>query len=261
MQILNQGVIVPVVTPRNQTEILNVLDYLKKGGVKTIFLLGTTGEAAKISLKDKLKLIHLVSDYLKDDMQWLVGISTPNIKQSAELMQVAYEAGATASFVSPLMMGQDIMSVVHTLLKTCPGNLFLYNYPALTKEEFIPIADIEKLLNEPRILGIKDSSADFDYFKQLVALKKQQPHFKVYYGAEKNLSEAFLLDIDGFVCGTGNVAPELAIKLWEEKENGPWQAWYQIKEQTKKKDPSYILALKAALRKRGVISDDCGLKE
>lgn len=255
MSILPQGVIVPIITPSIHLEILNVIDHLRRGGVKTIFLLGTTGEALHINHKDKLQLIRTVADNLPEDMQFLVGVSSPLIDQSIELMQTAVQAGAVASVISPLIVGEDVLQIIHTLLQSSQGPLFLYNFPMLTQGKFIALTDIQTLLKEPRILGIKDSSADLTYFEQLLAFKNQHPHFKVYYGPENNLATALKMNIDGFVPGTGNLAPQLAVHLWQEKEKGPWDEWLEIKEKINKTDQNYIHALKKCLKQDGIISD------
>ncbi len=254
MQSLPPGVIVPIITPYHQPDIFRVIDHLKQGGIRAIFLLGTTGEALQIQHQAKLALIRDVADYVKDDMQLLVGISTTELKQAIELMQTAYEVGAVASVISPLVVGDDVMAIVHTLLEAAPGSLMLYNYPAISRNLFIPLAAIQQWCHEKRILGIKDSSGDLVYFQQLLDCKIQHPHFKVYFGPEKQLQQVIQLPIDGFVPGTGNLAPALAARLWLEKASGPWQAWNATKQAIIEAGPSYIQGLKMMMQQRGLIS-------
>lgn len=255
MQSLPQGVIVPIITPFKQHEIFNVIDHLRQGGVRAIFLLGTTGEALQLKHQDKLTLIRSVAGYLPNDMQLLVGISSSKMEESIELMQAADQAGAIAAVISPLVVGNDVLQIVHTLLQACPASLFLYNYPAIARDRFIPISDILQLCTEPRMLGIKDSSGDLGYFKQLLACKSKHPAFKVYYGPEKQLQEAIQLPIDGFVPGTGNLVPDLAVRIWQEKENGPWQAFEAAKQQIIMTDKHYIQGIKMLMQQQGRISN------
>lgn len=250
-----QGVIVPIITPYQQQDIFRVIDHLRQGGVRAIFLLGTTGEALQIRHADKLKLIHDVAAFIADDMQLLVGISSADMAQVIELKQAAHEARAIAAVISPLIVGDDVVQVVHTVLEAAPGPLFLYNYPAISRDLFIPITAIEDLCHDHSILGIKDSSGDLNYFHQLLACKARYPDFKVYFGPERQLQQVMQLPIDGFVPGTGNLAPALATRLWLEKEHGPWQAWNETKQQIIDTDTHYIHGLKILMQQRGLISD------
>lgn len=253
---LQNGVIVPVITPYHQQEIFRVLDHLKTGGVQSVFLFGTTGEALQLSHQDKLRLMPEVARYLNGSMSLLIGISSPSMDETIELMQAAHAVRAAAAVISPLIVGEDVLKVVHTLLQTCEGELFLYNYPALTRQQFIPLSAISEWVREPRILGIKDSSGDLDYFQQLMALKAQHPSFRVYYGPEQQLRKVIQWPIDGFVPGTGNLEPALACRLWREKENAPWQDWEATKAQILKTNPLYIQGLKTMLLQRGIICSD-----
>lgn len=257
---MNQGVIVPIITPHILDDIFPVIDHLKSNGVKTIFLFGTTGESLYIPHETKIQLIKSVTKYLAKDthspMQLLVGISSDTIFKTLDLMRLAHECGAYASVISPLMIDHDALFVVHTLLQNAPGNLVLYNFPAMTNDLFIDIREVSALVLENRILGIKDSSGDKDYFNSLLKTRENHPDFKIYSGPEHNLPETLKLNIDGFVPSTGNVCPDLACRIWAEKENGPWTEWLGVKEQIKNQNPNYILAIKQLLKAKNIIRDE-----
>lgn len=255
-QNLRSGPIVPIITPYRQHEIFSVIDHLKKGGITSIFLFGTTGEALQLPHQDKLKLMREVAEYVKDDMQLLIGISSPRMEESIELMQAAEETSAAASVILPLIISDDVQHVIHTLLQNGRGKIFLYNLPKLTRDKSIPVADIYPLLSEERILGIKDSSANMDYFKQLMTCRERNPDFKMYYGSEDGLRAAMPLGIDGFVPGSGNFAPQLAARLWQERENGPWDEWEAIRRTIRSHDSNFIFGLKKLMQQEKIISDE-----
>lgn len=256
---LHRGVIVPIITPYHLSEIFALIDHIKQGGVTTIFLLGTTGEALKVPHLEKIKLIGLVNEYLTknndDHIQLLVGITSRDMHECIELMKIAHQAGAFASVISPLVVDKDATLVVETLLKNGPGDILLYNYPTISNGQFIPIQAIKTLLSEERIIGIKDSSGNVDYFNSLLTCKEMHPSFKVYFGPEKSLDQMLKQNIDGFVPGTGNICPELACRLWSEKEKGPWKEWDSFKEKIKDKSDNYVIALKMLLKEMGYISN------
>jgi len=252
---LNRGVIVPVITPYHHAEIISVIDHIMQGGVTSIFLLGTTGQCMLQEHQAKKDLIKRVADHVRDKMQLITGISAQHIQQSQELMETAAAAGVTASVIAPLAMSDDADLVIRTLLSSCPGNLLLYNPPNLPKGRVIPHNLIQSYLSEERILGIKDSSCDMDYFKQLIAIRGNQHRFKIYYGPEKHLEEMIKLEIDGFVPSSGNLYPELACRLWLEKSQGPWAEWNIAKEKIDAEHENHLAGIKAQLFAWGLISD------
>jgi dihydrodipicolinate synthase/N-acetylneuraminate lyase len=254
---MDNGVIVPVITPFNPIEIFPVIDHILHGGVSTIFLLGTTGEALKQTMSQKKNLIKNVANHIGKRAKFFVGITTPNMNDSLELMNLAYDVGATASFVAPRVLGPDCNAIIDTLLESGRGNLFLYNYPALSEGQFLPVDHILPFMSEERILGIKDSSGDLAYFDEIIKKRAEiKTHFKIFYGPENNLLEALKRDINGFVPGTGNLEPRLACEIWNKKEKGPWDEWKQTKEMIgQKSKENYIVGIKLILKDRGLISD------
>lgn len=255
MPVITSGVIVPVVTPFLFSDICPLIDHIIEGKVSMIFLLGTTGEALKLQQERKKELIKKVGKHLQNRAKLLVGITSPTISDTLELWESALEAKAAAAVIAPAYLSQDCSSVIEKLLTTSSGNLLLYNYPALTAGQPIPIEQIIPFLDEPRLLGIKDSSGDFAYLDTLLRIRKER-RFKIYYGRERNLQEALKRKIDGFVPGNGNVEPKLACALWEKKENGPWKDWQKLKIAIQNISPeNYIQGLKLLLKDQRLISD------
>ncbi len=242
-------IIVPIITPYHFNEITRVIDHIIAGGVRAILLVGTTGEFLKLTTAQKKTLIHIASDHIGDRAQLLIHITSPTLADTIDLMHTVDQTQALASVVIPLLLGAHS---IETLLSSSTGNLFLYNNPQLTQGQSLPIKDIPL---HPRIFGIKDSSGNPAYFDELLKLKKNSS-LKVFYGPESHLHQALHKDIDGFVPGTGNIAPQLACALWEKKDHGPWDEWQALKATIKAKNPhNYIAGLKLMLNEIGIISD------
>lgn len=250
-----KGVIVPVITPFHFSEILPLLDHIIAGGVSTIFLLGTTGEASMLNLKQKQQLIKMVASHIGKRAQLIVGITCSNITDTLHMFDVVNEAEAFASVFAPRVLGEHCAASIENLLAHSEGKIILYNFPALSGGHPIPLEDIRPFLSEKRVLGIKDSSGNKSYFDEL--LKSSAPYpFSVYYGSESGLSDALKKNIDGFVPSTGNLEPKLCCEIWEKKENGPWEDWHKVKAAIKNTNPEcYISALKMHLKERNMISN------
>ena len=219
--ILPSGVIVPLVTPRHLTDLCPLLDHVVSGGVAGVFILGTTGETLKLNQKLRIEVIKGTVEYLRNKVPLLVGISGANLAESVELIHVVQEVGGAAGVVVPCLWGGDGTKVIEQLLSSSSANLVLYNNPALTSRNFLPIEIIERFALEERILGIKDSSGDLDYFNALLKVKRH-PNFKIYYGREQHLPEVLNENIDGMVSGSANLYPHLASELWGKRGEGVW---------------------------------------
>lgn len=250
---LASGVIVPLITPYHFSELAPLIDRVLAGGVKAVVLLGTTGEAPWLAHAQKKTLIRQIVPHFAKKAQVLVGITGKTLVETIELAEITEEAGAFASFLAPRILGADCAKTIEAVLNATSGRLLLYNYPALSEGQHLPLEHISTFFHEERILGIKDSSGDTAYFD--ILLKHRPKRFKVYFGPETDLDQALKKDIDGFVPGTGNLEPQLACTIWQKKDLGPWSEWYAIKSVVQSKHPDFITAFKLILFERGLISD------
>src|SRR5690606_39231729 len=74
---------------------------------------------------------------------------------------------------------------------------------------------VEHLMQHSRIIGIKDSSGDIDYFAHILALAPQRGDWSVLCGNEGSLAEALRRGAHGGVPGGANVLPCIFVKLYE----------------------------------------------
>ena len=80
----------------------------------------------------------------------------------------------------------------------------LYNMPSMTKVWF-EVDTLSKLTSASKIVGIKDSSGDLDYFQQVLKLKEDRPDWSMFIGPEHLTSQAVAFGGDGGVNGGANV--------------------------------------------------------
>ncbi len=249
------GVIVPLLTPRNLSDLPHLLDHVIHGGVSAVIILGTNGETLKLDQKKRIEVIDKAVKHLQNRVPMIIGISAATIAEALELTHISQDVGAFASFVIPHFWGGDGVQVIEELLASSTNNLIFYNYPALTAGRFLPIELARRFACEERILGIKDSSGDLEYFDKLLKTKKHS-NFKIYYGREQNLPEVFEKGIDGIVPGCANLDPRLASQVWLKKGEGLWPEWETLRSKIKEAGSgNYILGLKVSLKELGLLSD------
>jgi len=100
-----------------------------------------------------------------------------------------------------------------------PLPLFLYNMPALTKVAF-EVETVRRAMDEPRIIGLKDSSGNMLYFHRLVGLLAHRPDWPLLMGPEELLLDAIIAGGHGGVSGGANLFPRLYVGLYEAARAG-----------------------------------------
>ena len=218
------GIIPPMVTPLHGRDELDVagleklIEHILAGGVSGLFILGTTGEGPSLSYRLRLELIERVCKQVKKRVPVLVGITDTAFIESVNLARHAADVDADALVVAPpyyLPEAQpELQEYLDHLVAELPLPLFIYNMPALTKVHF-ELDTVRRAMDEPRIIGLKDSSGDLNYFKSAAELIKQRHDWTLLIGPEEKLFDALQLGGFGGVSGGANLFPKLYVKLCE----------------------------------------------
>lgn len=224
-----RGIITPMLTPLSGRDALDVaglerlLEHLLAGGVHGLFILGTTGEGPGLSYALRRELIERTCGQVKGRVPVLVSITDTAFEQSLQVARWAAGAGAEALVVAPpyyLPEGQpELQEYLEHLVSAVPLPVFLYNMPALTKVVIEP-ETVRRLMDQPRILGLKDSSASMIYLHRILALRAHRPDWSIVVGPEEMLADAVLAGAHGGVNGGANLFPRLYVKLFEAARRG-----------------------------------------
>lgn len=219
-----RGIIPPLVTPLSRRDELDheglarLVEHLIDGGVSGVFLLGTTGEAPSLSYRLRRELIDETIRLVNRRIQVLVGVTDTAFVETVNLAAHAADRGADAVVLTTpyyFPAGQtELTSYIRNLAPELSLPLVLYNMPQLTKVWF-EIDTIKALADIESIVGIKDSSGDLAYFRDLCQLKSIRPDWSVMIGPEAMLGEAMAARGDGGVAGGANVLPRLFVDRYE----------------------------------------------
>ena len=218
------GIIPPVITPLTDRDTLDhaglerLVEHLITGGVHGLFILGTTGEAPSLGYRLRRELIERTCKLTAGRVPVLVGITDTAFVESVGIARHAAECGAAAVVLSTpyyFPAGQtELLGYVQNLLSQLPLPLVLYNMPSLTKVWF-ELGTLQKLTDQERIVGIKDSSGDLAYFESLMSLRAARPDWSIMIGPEAMLPQAMKLGGDGGVTGGGNAYPRLFVECYK----------------------------------------------
>jgi len=223
------GIIPPLVTPlrgRDELDIAGLeklLEHVLAGGVSGLFILGTTGEGPSLSYRLRRELIERVCKQVKRRVPVLVGITDTAFVESVNVARWSVDFGAEAVVAAPpyyMPEGQpELQEWLDHLVPELPLPLYLYNMPPLTKVPF-EVETVRHALDHERIIGLKDSSGDLGYFKEMAALLKRRPDWSLFIGPEEKLFDALKLGGQGGVSGGANLFPKLYVSLCRAFESG-----------------------------------------
>ncbi len=219
------GIVTPMVTTFTSSgdidreSLRRLVNHLVDGGVSGIFLMGTTGEGASMTVGMQQELIRLAVEYTAGRTKVLVHVADSCLERSIALGNYAADCGADY-IVSALpfyfsLTQEEIYNYYVRLAEGLRLPLFLYNIPAQTKM-MMNVDTVLRLAAHPNIIGIKDSSGNGTYFNTLLAeVKTAYPDFAIMVGPDEMLASTMAVGGDGGVNSGSNLFPALYVALYD----------------------------------------------
>ena len=261
--------ITPAVTPLNADGSIDIrgaeklYDYLIRGGVDGILLLGSIGEFFAFSMEQKKQLVSMAVRYINHRVPVIVGTADTVTEHVTELSGYALREGADAVIVVPpyyfWLNGESLEEYYDTLAGKIPGKLYIYNFPDRTGYP-IPVDVIRRLaLRHPNIVGCKDTISGMDHTRELIkAVKPVRPDFEIYSGFDDNFAHNVLSGGDGCIGGLSNLAPEVCSAWVAAANRGDFDAVREIQRKIDRMMSIYSVGMpfvpfiKRAMELRGI---------
>jgi dihydrodipicolinate synthase/N-acetylneuraminate lyase len=223
-----RGVIAPMVTPFTAAGELHekaaaaLIEHIGGAGC-SLFVLGTTGEAASISRGPRNQLVRLAARKRAKGLPVYAGISGNCLKDSIAAAKRYADWGVdavVAHLPTYYPIGPDEMFCYYErLLEAVPVPLVLYNIPATTHSS-IPVEVADRLSFHPRVIGFKDSERDAGRLERSLQLWAGRADFSFLVGWARQSAYALLKGAHGIVPGTANIVPKLYRELYEAVSTG-----------------------------------------
>jgi 4-hydroxy-tetrahydrodipicolinate synthase len=221
-----KGIITPLVTPMTEDEKINEKELrvqvyrMIDSGIEGLFALGTNGEFYALTTDEKLEVIRIVVEENKGRVPVYAGTGCISTAETIFLSKKAKELGADAlSIVSPYYVAvtqDDIYNYFSEIAESVDLPIILYNIPPRTGNN-IDYTTVKKLAKYENIVGIKDSSGNFD--NTLRYIEDTDRRLSILAGNDSLILWTLLAGGCGAIAGTANVYPEISVsiyKLWEE---------------------------------------------
>jgi len=266
-----RGIVPPMATPLASMDEMDIpglerlIEHILHGCAHGLFILGTTGEGPALSHRLRRDLIERTCRQVAQRVPVLVGVTDSSVVEMFRVSAWAAKCGASALVAAPPfyfpLSQADLLRMIESLARDSALPVYLYNQPELTGTTFAPDT-VGRAAEIPGVAGIKDSSGDLRYLKEI--LDGRRPDFTVLVGPEHLLEEALRSGADGGVPGGANIFPELPVQLYNAHLQGQHDSVRQIQERmiaigspiwnTGEAGPGYLRRLKCALSLLGLCS-------
>lgn len=217
------GIIPPVATPMKDNEDLDLprlkwyLDRLINAGVHAVFVLGTNSEFYALDEREKQEVIATAVAHVNKRVPVYAGTGAETTREAVRITKMAQREGVDGvSVITPyfvLPSQQEIHDHYRRIAENTSLPVMLYNNPHTCGGVKIDVDTVAKLAQVPNILGIKDSSGDFQ--NTVEYLRVVPDRFAVLQGRDTLIFASLLMGARGSVPATANIAPKLVVEIYE----------------------------------------------
>jgi 4-hydroxy-tetrahydrodipicolinate synthase len=269
------GIVPPILTPIRADESIDLgslrrlIDYMIGEGVHGIWVLGTTGEFASFTRRERAEAVDAAVQAVNGRVPVVVNISDAATRLAVEHARDARDAGADAIALLPpyyyVNEQDELLDHFRRMRSEVDLPLLAYNIPQNVKAKF-GVDTILKLGEEGAIVGLKDSQNDLDWFRQVMTGARERGiQLRGFLGTRYLIDAGLLAGAHGAIPGIANIAPRLCVECYEAAKKGDFaaadRATAKLIQATKigagikggSQTASNFAAMKTALKRLGVI--------
>ena len=176
--------------------------YFQSVGVRGVFVAGTTGECASLTVDERKALCDRWMRVAGDSLQIAVNVGHNCLSEAVALAAHARQAGVSAvaamapSYYKPAKIEQLVDFCIPIAAEAEPLPFYYYHIPCMTGVS-LPIADFlrQARFRMPNLCGLKFSHNDLAELQACVALDRGA--FDVFFGCDEALLAGLCLGVPG----------------------------------------------------------------
>ncbi|MBM4417169.1 MAG: dihydrodipicolinate synthase family protein [Chloroflexi bacterium] len=270
------GIVPPIVTPLADDETIDhpslrrLIDHLIEAGVHGIWVLGTTGEFASFTRRERAEAVHTAVEAVNGRVPVVVNISDAATRLAMDHARDAAAAGADAIALLPPYYyaneQDELLDHFRRVRAAVDLPLLAYNIPQNVKAKFSPDT-ILRLGQEGTIVGLKDSQNDLDWFRQVMSgARNRGIGLRGFLGTRYLIDAGILAGAHGAIPGIANIAARECVACYDAARRKDFAvadaATERIIDATRissharggSATAANFATMKAALKARGIIS-------
>jgi 4-hydroxy-tetrahydrodipicolinate synthase len=224
-----RGIIPALITPFtadervDETAFRKVVNAMIDHGVHGLFPVGTGGEFSTLTSEEKKRLMEVTVEETAGRVFVMPNVGAITTAESVALARHAEAVGCDAvSAVTPFFLKPSQEELFEHYRAICAATalpVLAYNIPERTGGVALSVGTVSRLAREVKnFVGIKDSTGDLTNSAEFV--QACPPGFRVFMGRDTLIFGALLYGCAGAVAATANVAPALAVGIYEAYQTG-----------------------------------------
>ena len=193
----------------------SIINNIVSGSADYIVLLGTTGETALLSKKEKEALIKVIIKVNDNRLPLVIGIGGNNTNlvieeiKNTDLNNFSAILSVSPYYVKPTQRG--IIKHYSIISKESPIPIILYNVPSRTGSMIEKETFLEIINQNDNIAGIKEASGNLSFAQDLI--NTVPDNIKVICGDDLLTLPMILLGCSGSISVIANAFPEKISKM------------------------------------------------
>lgn len=192
--------------------LIELIDEQLKAKVEGIVLLGTTSESPTLTLEESKRILEIATHHVQKCLKIIVGVGENGTQKTLDKLSWVQKYPIDAVMaVSPYYnkpTQEGLFYHFRALAEQSHLPIMLYNHPGRTGVH-LHVNTLEKLLDYPLIMGLKETYLEKEHLKRLFSLKEQKrSDFSLLCGCDDFLFNWMQIGGNGSVCVTSNFCPQ-----------------------------------------------------
>ena len=191
--------------------------WMVEAGCTGIVALGSLGEAATLSVPEKLDVLRTLAKALDGRVPLVAGIAALSTDEACGLAQAAAEAGCAGLMVLPPYVystdWREMHAHVAAVIEATALPCMLYNNPIAYRTDFKPEQIAELARAHGNLVAVKESSADI---RRIAAIRHLLgSRLAILVGVDDVIVEGIAAGATGWVAGLVNAMPLESVRLFD----------------------------------------------
>lgn len=204
---------VAIVTPFNRetvdTAVLGrLLDFQLENGTDAIIVCGTTGEAATMTYRERMRTIEFCVDHIAGRVPVIAGSGSNSTENAIALSRDAEQAGADGLLVvTPYYNKASQRGLIRhyrVIADAVHSPIILYDVPSRTGVAMAP-ETYAQLAEHPNIIGVKEAGGNFSNIQKTRNLCPED--FYIWSGNDDETAATCMLGGVGVISVVANILP------------------------------------------------------
>lgn len=207
-----------------------LVNYQVQNGIDYLVVLGTTGETATLSAKEKELVKAKVLEVNEGRLPVVLGLGGNNTRALVEELEEGNFEGFSAILsVSPYYnkpSQEGIYQHYKMIAEASPLPVILYNVPPRTGSNVLPETVLRLARDCKNIIGVKEAAGDFEQALELI--KNKPDDFLIISGEDKLALPFVLAGGAGVISVIGQALPDSFSKMIKLGRSGDCQEAFEL---------------------------------